>query len=129
MSETLFSKECLAEERTTMPSFRNVANIICSVTCCQIVEGLLSAVSKATDKFDSSRSNCEISRDRRAKGRRGRGEVLRDLQDRRHREAVARGGAVHGPVLALTQLSNCLTLKGSFSAVPKPNVARKYALE
>ena len=33
------------------------------------------------------------------------------------------------PVLALTQLSNYLTLKGSFSAVSKPNFASKYALE
>ena len=32
-------------------------------------------------------------------------------------------------MLALTQLSNYLTLKGSFSAVPKPNFASKYALE
>ena len=32
-------------------------------------------------------------------------------------------------MLALTQLSNYLTLKGSFSAVLKPNVASKYALE
>ena len=31
--------------------------------------------------------------------------------------------------LGLTQLSNYLTLKGSFSAVSKPNFARKYALE
>ena len=33
------------------------------------------------------------------------------------------------PLLGLTQLSNYLTLKGSFSAVSKPNVASKYALE
>ena len=33
------------------------------------------------------------------------------------------------PMLALTQLSNYLTLKGSFSAVSKPNFASKYALE
>ena len=32
-------------------------------------------------------------------------------------------------MLALTQLSNYLTLKGSFSAVSKPNFASKYALE
>ena len=40
--------------------------------------------------------------------------------------------AVRGrPMLALTQLSNYmyLTLKGSFSAVSKPNFASKYALE
>ena len=34
-----------------------------------------------------------------------------------------------GPMLGLTQLSDYLTLKGSFSAVSKPNVASKYALE
>ena len=33
------------------------------------------------------------------------------------------------PMLALTQLSNYLALKGSFSAVSKPNFASKYALE
>ena len=33
------------------------------------------------------------------------------------------------PMLALTQLSDYLTLKGSFSAVSKPNFASKYALE
>ena len=33
------------------------------------------------------------------------------------------------PMLGLTQLSNCLTLKGSFSAVSKPNFASEYALE
>ena len=33
------------------------------------------------------------------------------------------------PMLGLTQLSNYLTLKGSFSAVSKPNFASKYALE
>ena len=33
------------------------------------------------------------------------------------------------PMLCLTQLSNYLTLKGSFSAVSKPNFASKYALE
>ena len=33
------------------------------------------------------------------------------------------------PMLALTQLCNYLTLKGSFSAVSKPNFASKYALE
>ena len=33
------------------------------------------------------------------------------------------------PMLTLTQLYNFLTLKGSFSAVSKPNVASKYALE
>ena len=33
------------------------------------------------------------------------------------------------PVLGLTQLSNYLALKGSFSAVSKPNFASKYALE
>ena len=33
------------------------------------------------------------------------------------------------PILGLTQPSNYLTLKGSFSAVSKPNFARKYALE
>ena len=33
------------------------------------------------------------------------------------------------PMLALTQLSNYLTLKGLFSAVSKPNFARKYAFE
>ena len=33
------------------------------------------------------------------------------------------------PMLVLTQLSNDLTLKGSFSAVSKPNFASKYALE
>ena len=32
-------------------------------------------------------------------------------------------------MLALTQLSNYLTLKGSFSAVSKPNFASKYAFE
>ena len=32
-------------------------------------------------------------------------------------------------MLGLTQLSNYLTLKGSFSAVSKPNFASKYALE
>ena len=32
-------------------------------------------------------------------------------------------------MLALTQLSNYLTLKGSLSAVSKPNFASKYALE
>ena len=32
-------------------------------------------------------------------------------------------------MLDLTQLSNYLTLKGSFSAVSKPKFARKYALE
>ena len=33
------------------------------------------------------------------------------------------------PMLGLTQLSNYLTLKGSFSAVSKPNFASRYALE
>ena len=33
------------------------------------------------------------------------------------------------PMLCLTQLSNYLTLKGSFSAVSKPNFASEYALE
>ena len=33
------------------------------------------------------------------------------------------------PMLGLTQPSNYLTLKGSFSAVSKQNVASKYALE
>ena len=33
------------------------------------------------------------------------------------------------PMLGLTQLSNCLTLKGSFSSVSKPNFASKYAFE
>ena len=33
------------------------------------------------------------------------------------------------PMLAPTQLSNYLTLKGSFSVVSKPKFARKYALE
>ena len=33
------------------------------------------------------------------------------------------------PMSALTQLSNYLTLKGSFSAVSKPEFASKYALE
>ena len=33
------------------------------------------------------------------------------------------------PMLGLTQLSNYLILKGSFSAVSKPNFASKYALE
>ena len=33
------------------------------------------------------------------------------------------------PMLGLTQLSNHLTLKGSFSAVSKPNFASKYSLE
>ena len=32
-------------------------------------------------------------------------------------------------MLGLTQLSNYLTLKGSFSAVSKPNFASKYSLE
>jgi len=32
-------------------------------------------------------------------------------------------------MLAPTQLSNYLTLKGSFSAVSKPNFASKYAFE
>ena len=38
---------------------------------------------------------------------------------------------VHAQItmLGLTQLSNYLTLKGSFSAVSKPNFASKYALE
>ena len=39
------------------------------------------------------------------------------------------GTEAHGPILGLTQLSNYLTLKGSFSAVSKPNFASKYALE
>ena len=33
------------------------------------------------------------------------------------------------PMLGLTQLSNYLTLKGSFSALSKPKFASKYALE
>ena len=33
------------------------------------------------------------------------------------------------PMLALTQLSNDQTLKGSLSAVSKPNFVSKYALE
>ena len=33
------------------------------------------------------------------------------------------------PMLDLTQLSNYLTLKGSFSAASKPNFASTYALE
>ena len=33
------------------------------------------------------------------------------------------------PMLGVTQLSNYLTLKGSLSAVSKPNFASKYALE
>ena len=43
--------------------------------------------------------------------------------------AASRPGASGSPMLALTQLSNYLTLKGSFSAVSKPNFARKYAFE
>ena len=34
-----------------------------------------------------------------------------------------------GPILRLTQLSDYLTLKGSFSAVSKPTFASKHALE
>ena len=36
---------------------------------------------------------------------------------------------LRAPMLGLTKLSNYLTLKGSFSAVSKPNFASKYALE
>ena len=39
------------------------------------------------------------------------------------------GAARVRPILGLTHLSNYLTLKGSFSAVSKPNFASKYALE
>ena len=47
---------------------------------------------------------------------------------RGQRSASARCGA-RGPMLALTQLSNYLTLEGSFSAVSKPNFESKYGLE
>ena len=43
-----------------------------------------------------------------------------------HLQSSAREGALTS-MLALTQLSNYLTLKGSFSAVSKPNFASKYA--
>ena len=42
---------------------------------------------------------------------------------------VCASRALPRPMLGLTQLSNYLTLKGSFSAVSKPNFASKYALE
>ena len=51
----------------------------------------------------------------------------------RRREEEQRGGpgpgALHRAMLALTQLSNYLPLKGSFSAVSKPIFASEYALE
>ena len=52
--------------------------------------------------------------------------------DGRGRELLAAAAAAPPSpayVGARTQLSNYLTLKGSFSAVSKPNFARKYALE
>ena len=54
----------------------------------------------------------------------GRGKrPVRGVNDRPH------GMVPPVPMWGLTQLSNCLTLKGSFSAVSKPNFASKYALE
>ena len=55
----------------------------------------------------------------------GRGKrPVRGVNDRPH------GMVPPVPMWGLTQLSNCLTLKGSFSAVSKPDFARlsKYAL-
>ena len=43
--------------------------------------------------------------------------------------STARGRLRWPPMFALTQLSNHLTLKGSFSAVSKPDFASKYAFE
>ena len=48
---------------------------------------------------------------------------------RRHLCGPSASSGRAGPMLDLTQLSNYLTLKGSFSAVSKPNFATKYALE
>ena len=41
----------------------------------------------------------------------------------------SRGPRAGAPMLALTQRSNYLTLKGSFSAVSKTNFASEYVLE
>ena len=45
------------------------------------------------------------------------------------RRGLPVGRRCPSPTLALTQLSNYLTLKGSFSAVSKPKFTSKYALE
>ena len=55
------------------------------------------------------------------------------LEDNIEREPVDRKPMVatdpKKPMLALSQLSNHLALRGLFSAVSKPNFASKYALE
>ena len=50
------------------------------------------------------------------------------LLDRPRAGGAGAAGALL-PMLGLTQLSNYLNLKGSFSAVSKPNFASIYALE
>ena len=54
-----------------------------------------------------------------------------DVRSREQAEELAevRRRVLGPPMLGLTQLSNYLTLKVSFSAVSKPNFASKYALE
>ena len=59
----------------------------------------------------------------------GRGEVLRDLQDRRHREAVARGGAVHGPVLAKIWSSKISKINIFFATFLIPFVSNPFYSE
>ena len=65
-------------------------------------------------------------------------QMLTQLRSKRDTEELL-GAELHAlpldhtfswePMLGLTQLSSYLTLKGSFSAVSKPNFASKYALE
>ena len=57
----------------------------------------------------------------------GRAELAFAFRDVSGELALAARG--QDAMLALTQLSNYLTLKGSLSAVSKPNFASKYALE
>ena len=55
------------------------------------------------------------------------GDVEHSAEGRDEQRGAGRRRAA--PMLGLTQLSNYLTLRGSFSAVSKPNFENKYALE
>ena len=57
----------------------------------------------------------------------GKTALIRRFVEQRYDED-SRYDAQHELMLARTQLSNYLTLKGLFSAVSKPNFASKYAL-
>ena len=91
----------------------------------------------AEDAYRFTLANCTQCLQRLAD--RAKTEALQQVKgDKRWRKLLGRlrdlfnedGEAdPHLPMLGLTQLSNYLTLKGSFSAVSKPTFARKYALE